>query len=214
MIDCCFSALWIVFLIISVFCTKNMSQDGKHDAIRKAIQQELLLHPKATLQDLYKNFFQGRFGPGHMIHTIDDAEQYLNKELSEATEFDSLPWQAVGYEKNFYRINLSLVRDGKIDFDELVSAFYESANSVEQPSLESWENEWNLILSIIEGLSLALPNFGQDKLVISENLKKGIVIGHHSAIYQNTYHPHYRIVTKFYFEKFYKMVNKTQDQIL
>jgi hypothetical protein len=179
----------------------------KKQLIKATIYEELKIHPKATLLDLYKNFFQGKFGPGHMIADSNAASDYFKKELQEATEFDSVLWQAVGEEKNYYRVNLSLVRDGKITAQQLIDAFIGSAKTVKPPSLESWQKDWDLILEIIKKMKLNLPNFEKDKLQIAQKLKKGIVIGDHSSIYTSTYHPHYRIVSKYYFEKLSKIAS-------
>jgi len=92
--------------------------------------------------------------------------------------------------------------------NQSIAAFTESANTSEPPSLELWKQEWNSILKIIEQLKLNLPNFENDKLQIAENLNNGIVAGHHSSIYRNTYHPHYRIVTKSHFEKLFEVATK------
>ena len=38
-----------------------------------------------------------------MISDLDAATNYLTRELKNATEFDSVLWQAVGYEERSYR---------------------------------------------------------------------------------------------------------------
>ena len=176
---------------------------AKKQLIIKAINEELKIHPKATLLDLYKNFFQGRFGPGHMIKDLRTARNYLKRELQQAVKFGPVLWQPVGHEKRYYRVNLCLVHDGKISMQQLIDSFVESANTAKPPALESWQMEWNEILKIIEQLELNLPDFEKDRRQIAENLKKGIVAGHHSPIYRNTYHPHYRIVSKLHFKKLF-----------
>lgn len=199
------------FLLISTVlnCTSFSNfviGNNREKAIRKTIHEELTVHPKATLLDLYKNFFQGKFGSGHMITDTAAASNYLKEELQSATQFDSVLWQPVGYEDSYYRVNLSLVRDGKIDMQQLIAAFTEKQNTSET-SLDAWKNEWNSILKIIEEMNLSLQNFEKDRLQIAEDLRKGIVIGHHSSIYLNIYHPHYRIVTKAHFLELYKKAN-------
>lgn len=198
--------LFLGMVYHSMSCLENVTDSMKKQLIIKTINEELKFHPKATLLDLYKNFFQGKFGPGHMIEDLNASTDYFMRELEQATEFDSTLWQAVGYEQHYYRVNLSLVRDGKISKDQLITAFTESANKAKPPSLETWKKEWNVILKIIEQMGLKLTNFENDKLQIAENLKEGIVVGHHSSIYRNSYHPHYRIVSKTHFEKLYKLV--------
>jgi hypothetical protein len=198
----------LIFIVNVIFISTLFPNNNREEEIRKAIKQELKLHPKATLIDLYKNFFQGRFGPGHMINNVEAASNYLKEELQSSTEFDSVLWQSVGYEDNYYRVNLSLVRDKKIDFEELLAAFTEKSDTSENIDIDKWKREWDSILEIIEKMNLSLPDFDEDKLQISDNLNKGIIIGHHSINFINNYHPHYRIVSKKHFLELYNKINR------
>ncbi len=197
-----FHVFYICFILLTTLpACQFLTHNEKKEMIVKTIQQELTYHQQATLLDLYKNFFQGRFGPGHMIDDPDAAMDYLKQEIENATQYDSVLYQEVGYEERYYRINLKLVQDGKITFQDLLTAFIESANTSEKISPETWEKEWNSILEIIEGMNLDLHDFERDKNQISENFKNGVIVGHHSPVYQETYHPHYRIVSSSYLKK-------------
>jgi len=179
----------------------------KRKLIEKNVQLELTLHPNATLLDLYKNFFQGEFGPGHMITSKDAAAKYIKEEIKNVQYYDTVLWQPVGYKELYYRINLSLIKDRKIDMEELLVAFTENREKSDKMSLSEWKDEWIFILKIIEKLNLKLQDFETDKMKIMKNLENGNIIGHHSETYLKTYHPHYRIVSKENFIKLYKMVN-------
>ncbi len=187
------------FCFILIFKSVIISQPHSllnENAVKRTVLLEIKLHPKATLLDLYKNFFQGKFGPGHLIKNRGSAENYLEYELTKAEEYDSILIQPVGYEENFFRINLILIKENKIEKGELIDAFVESANSVDKPEIVEWKEEWNSILQIIEEMDLNLLNYEEDKIKILNNLDEGIVIGHHSKTYLQHYHPHYRIVNK------------------
>ena len=59
-------------LLISFFCLLCLwvSAAEKVDfdkAVRTAVERQMQFYPKSTLKDLYKNFFQDKFGPGHII---------------------------------------------------------------------------------------------------------------------------------------------------
>jgi hypothetical protein len=54
--------LAVVAAILIVSCG-----DAKRERIRKAVENQLGAYPESTLQDLYKNFFQDYFGPGHIV---------------------------------------------------------------------------------------------------------------------------------------------------
>ena len=193
----------LLFLCVSFLFLINSCTDitVKKVLIQDAVQNELASHPQATLIDLYKLFFLGAFGPGHMIKDRQSAVDYLNRELQAATEFDSLPWQAAGYNKQYYRINLRLVKEGLICKDSLIEAFVQSANSAQPPSIESWKKEWQLIIGVIEEMDFNVAGFERDKKKIAEMLKNNQYVAHHSQTYLETYHPHYRIVNKKYFER-------------
>lgn len=40
---------------------------------------QMKTYPKSTLKDLYKNFFQDKFGPGHIISDTTSAGKFLKK---------------------------------------------------------------------------------------------------------------------------------------
>lgn len=189
------------FLMRTAFfaCIVAMSCERASDqslAVRQAAQEELQRYPRATLRDLYKFFFQGAYGPGHMIPSREFAAQYLEEELRTSTEFDTVRWQPVGHQGMYYRVNLNSIKDGAISQHALLEAFVQSANEAAPPSLESWRKDWRTILQVIESMQLDLPDFEEDKRKIVNMLAEGKVIGHHSEIFEQVYHPHYRVVNK------------------
>jgi len=189
--------LIVFFALVLLNCS---STNDETVAIRTAAQAELQRYPQASLLDLYKFFFQGAFGPGHLIPDEAAARRFLEHELNASTEFDSVRWQPVGHQGRYYRINLSLIKDGVIPQQKLLEAFVESANAASPPSLVEWRKEWQMILRVIAGMQLGLANFASDVLEIEKNLAEGKVIGHHSEMFEQLYHPHYRVVDKERFE--------------
>jgi len=117
------------------------------------------------------------------------------------TDFDSVLWQPVGYNKQYYRISLGLVKEGRLSEEELFNAFVQSADSSALPSIEEWIKEWNFVLNIIEAMNLKIINYEEDKSVLDDMLEEGNILVHHSNIYRKLYHPHYRVVNKKQFEK-------------
>lgn len=187
-------------LFICVFAMSCERAGDQSLAIRQAVQEELQRYPHATLRDLYKFFFQGAYGPGHMIPSREFAAQYLEEELRTSASFDTVRWQPVGHQGLYYRVNLSLVKDGDLSQEALLDAFVQSANEAAPPSKEDWRKEWQMILKIIESLQLNLPAFEEDRRKIADMLAEGKVIGHHSETFERLYHPHYRVVDKRRFE--------------
>ena len=62
----------LTFAIVSMlFFSCNMY--GQEDEIRQAVAGQMHIYPKSTLRDLYKNFFQDLFGPGHIVSDTASA---------------------------------------------------------------------------------------------------------------------------------------------
>ena len=69
----------IAFMLIS--CEYQIENE-----IKKSVKFQMRNYPESTLQDIYKNFFQDAFGPGHLI---EDAEASLNYLQIELGQFES-----------------------------------------------------------------------------------------------------------------------------
>lgn len=177
------------------------AQDNIELKIMQSVERQMSLYPKSTLQDLYKHFFQDRFGPGHILSDTSASANYLKQELAKSKRFDGAEYEPTGYLGNFYRVNLSIIKDGKVDFSTFFKAFVRSMEDFKLMPIEEWKIEWKKILKVIDLMKLDLPNFKQDCLSIDELLKKGNYVMHHSRIFNDTYELHYRIVEKEIFEK-------------
>ncbi len=193
--------LFLVLIIGCLFIYSCKKADIKDELIQNATLEEMRLHPEARLVDIYKFFFQGTFGPGHIISDKESALNYLQHELQNITDFDTVLWQPVGYNKQYYRVSLSLVKEGTLSEEELFNAFIQSADSSTVPSIEEWIEEWNFVLNIIKAMNLKIIDYQEDKRILDEMLKDGNILVRHSDIYRKVYHPHYRVVNKKQFNK-------------
>ena len=165
-------------------------------AVREAVSKQLELYPESRLQDLYKSFFQDRFGPGHIIHDRQSALDYILSELASADTLMGPRTETCGWQGNYVRVNLSVVADGIMTAEELTDALMASAKEVKQDDILSWKTEWTEILAIIEKSFPGIPELEEDKVQIDELLASGQYAYHHSAAYNAAYHPHYRIIAK------------------
>lgn len=173
----------------------------KEKQIVQFINSELHYYPKAQLADLYKNYFQDAYGPAHLIPDTTQAGKYLDWELRQPEWTDTLPYQALGINHDYYRINLLLVKNRTIPRDTLLLAMVESATLARNPDLESWKKEWNEVIAVIKKTKPNLPNMEADEKQINQVFSKGNVVMHHSKSYEETYHPHYRLVHRIVFER-------------
>jgi len=176
-------------------------QDDFERSVREAVTNQMNEYPKSTLRDLYKNFFQDRFGPGHLIADTAAAAAYLREELASFEQAKGAAYEPTGRLGNFYRVNLSVVKDAKVPAERLLDAFVRSANNVVAPTPDEWRKEWRAIDRIIRSMQLYLPNEEADHIEIKIFVDSGNYVMHHSSIYEETYEPHYRIVEKTIFEQ-------------
>lgn len=166
------------------------------EAVRAAISMQLKTCPESRLQDLYKSFFQDRFGPGHIIRDRESARNYILSELAGVDKLTGPRTEPCGWEGNYVRVNLSVIADGAMTADELTDALMASAKEVKEEDIERWKEEWKEIVAIIEKDYPVIPDLEADKAKIDELLASGQYAYHHSEAYNAAYHPHYRIIAK------------------
>ncbi len=179
----------------------NALAGNREKKIRQFVYGELKYYPEARLVDLYKNYFQDAYGPGHIISGTEQAGKYLDWELQQPGWTDTLPYQPLGINHDYYRINLLFVKNGTIPRDTMLLAMVESASLARTPEIKDWEEEWAQVLSVIKKMGLELPGMDKDEENIKQVLAKGDVVMHHSGHYVNAYNPHYRIVHRSVFER-------------
>lgn len=169
-------------------------------AVSEAIDRQMQSYPKSTLKDLYKSFFQDKFGPGHIIADTTGAGAYLRRELASYTETKGEVAEPTGWEGNFFRVNLSAIKENRVPYAVYLDAFFRSAQGIVPPALPDWIKEWEGIETVIRSKNLALPGYEADLAEINQNLEKGVYMGHHSAQYEEAYSPHYRIISRKIYE--------------
>ena len=194
----------LLCLLLSVACTR-------HNAVIDAVQAQLAEYPASRLQDVYKSFYQDRFGSGHMIADTAAVHAYLLYELELAAE-DSVPnpyYEPTGAEGRYVRVYLRSVNEGLLSADELFEAFIQSAQPAQQPE-QSWAEEWDAIVGQIRQAGITFPDFEQDneQLKIAAQANRAV---HHSDAYREKYHPHYRIVEKSIFQKIAEKFGSTKN---
>ncbi len=214
--------VFVIMLLCFPMCVSRADKSGNisEKRIGEAVIGQFTIYPKSRLSDIYKFFFQDKFGPGHLLADTALAGAYIRRELSEMDSVTFSPCiDSIGWENNFVRVNLVLIKKGVLSYRGLFEAFIESTAGYVLPDISSWEKEWNMILDVVSGievemiggniiprkggrkLSSVLPDFEEERLRIEQELKKGNYVGHHSRIFNEEYDPHYRIVSKSVYEK-------------
>ena len=195
----------LLFLSVSLALNSSVVKPDS-ELIRNAVIAQIEEYPESTLVDIYKNFFQGKFGPGHLLGgegKLVSARAYLMKECEVASEEENLcpDCEEVGLEGRYLRVNLNLIGADGIPFDAFFDAFARSAGSKVVPDVKQWRKEWKSIVSVIRKMKLDLPDFDRDRKAIDRMLSQGEYVMHHSRAFTDAYHPHYRLITKEIFEK-------------
>ncbi len=191
----------VLLPVLMAICLISCSGNPNEAAIRKAVERQMQTYPKSTLRDVYKNFFQDRFGPGHIISDTTAAGKYLRWELASSERFDGELYEPTGSCGNFYRVNLSLIKDGTIGYHTYFDAFVRSVNGITPPTVAEWADEWHEIVGVISRMNPRPSNFESDSVEIETLLKDGNYVMHHSNIFNETYSVHYRIIHRDIFEK-------------
>lgn len=179
-----------------LFAVSSCSSD-----VQRALTKQLETYPASTVQDVYKTFYQDRFGSEHMIRDTAAVRRYLSYELEVAAS-DSIPnpyYEPTGAEGRFVRVFLRGVNEGLITEEELLNAFLRSAKPTAQPE-QTWAEQWAQILACLDKnqLNQLDPDSVLPELQIAAETERAV---HHSNSYRQAYHPHYRIVEKSIFER-------------
>lgn len=194
-------------LLAMLLCCACAHNEYDIKAIRSSVRTQMTVYPASTLKDLYKNFFQDAFGPGHLMAGDDEGLEKMRTYLSSECEYartstpTSLPYyESIGWHGRFYRVSLSVINDGKVPFDTFLEAFMESARQFTLPPVEEWAKEWEVIENVIVEEGYNLPGFENDSRDIADLLAGGGYASHHSRQFDEAYAPHYRLIEKEIFE--------------
>ncbi len=189
-------------VLITMTLLMNSCTSFYRENIQKAVEYQLANYPASKLTDLYKNFFQDSYGPGHLLSDSAEAMKYLKEEVRNTYDFSlHEPAEAIGYKHRFVRVDLFLVRNGTIPFELFTRAFLSSARSFEVPEIDQWRKEWQRILQVTKRYKGQIEEFGKDQVAIDSLLRSGNYVIHHSRAYLETYDPHYRIIRKDIFDR-------------
>lgn len=171
------------------------------DSIAMALDYQIENYPASQYRDVYKNFMQDFFGPGHILADTAASGRYLRQELAEDGPFEGPLYEKTGFRGNFYRVNLSFIKDGTIPYDVFFPAFVESVQGITPPNGEDWMKTWNVIDSVIAAKGLQFPDEDIDRQALANQFADGNFIAHHSRRFNDSVHFHYRIISRDNFEK-------------
>lgn len=173
----------------------------KVDKITRLIKSEFEFHPKTQLIDYYKLFFQGTFGPEHIISNKSVARKFLKNELEESSVFEEIDYQNISYINEFYRVNLDVINKGIISFDNFLDAFFKSIKLKNKINHSEWMENWKNIEQQIITMKIPINNIEKQSAELWETIKNKQLVSH-SNVYRATYSPHYRLISS---EQFWRL---------
>ena len=181
-----------------LFCFIEILSKSSNEIDLSILREQIENHPNQTLQDVYKSCYQDEYGPGHLISNESSAINSLFQEIN-SIEKDYSPTTLIektGIYGNYLRVDLTLVRDGIVPFFVLFRALKISATIGGQKSDKNWDKIWNEIAQAIIDSDIRFENFEEDLDRLEKISKSDDKVVHHSEMYEDTYHPHYRIIEK------------------
>ena len=191
----------ILLLTLLLMPVNLWAQTSRTDSIRAALLYQKEHYPVSQYRDVYKNFMQDFFGPGHMINDKRAACDNLLKEMNSVEYYDGVDYEPTGFQGNFYRVNLRLISDGIVPYQTFLDTFVESVRGINPPDSQFWMDTWNEIDNQIKEIGWSFENEDADKKSLKEGFEKGNFVVHHSPAYNEVVNFHYRIISKDNFEK-------------
>lgn len=113
-----------------------------------------------------------------------------------------------GWYANFYRVDLTVLKDGLIPMNVFVDAFMKSADGIDTTFTSAWLEEWGETIRIVRRVVPDLHNFSTDSATIARLLSNGKYVVHHSSSFNKNYRPHYRIIRKDVLERIIMSLHK------
>ena len=190
--------LLMLLVVLPIFGCRQSSELTTRDFI----ELELAAYPESRAQDVYKSFCQDNLGPEHLIQDPVSAAHYLKEELRTYQEdLDSVryeapasPYDYVGDQNHYVRVDLSVILDGRITEEVFLDAFIRSANEGKRVTDEEWVKKWKKVSTILRKDFKDIPDLDRDLHTLDSLVAEGHYIMHHSQAYRDAYHPHYRII--------------------
>ena len=144
-----------IAIIGIMFPMVAIAQKVNPDDVKTAVERIMADYPLSTLQDIYKSFFQDKFGPEHIISDTIAARKYLLSELNR-TDIDSVVvLEPTGIKGNYIRVGLGAIKSGKVDVSVFLSTFIRSANVTDKSVIEQWASEWAEAVEVIDEMNLS-----------------------------------------------------------
>ena len=170
---------------------------------RQVLTDYMNRFPEAQLQDVYKFCFQDIYGPGHIIKDSASCANYILSEMEQMApgRFPYPDYEYAGIEGNYVRVNIKLIKDGKLELGRFVQLLMSSAKQDNPMPLYDWRGQWQRLQTILNNVHPRPNNFESDAQRLQQMFDRGEYVFHHSTRFNQAYAPHYRLIRRDLFEQ-------------
>lgn len=160
-------------------------------------------YPKLQITDIFKFLFQSSFGCEHLVSSEEATLGYIRRELESVQ--GSHEWRVDLLDGNYSRVHLSSI-GANLTPEVLTKHFCLSAKT-EDDGKEKLITKLEVARELIEegALPFSLQDFDCQHSLWRE---AGYPAIHHSDIFREEYHPHYRVIANEYVEDIHKLTKE------
>jgi len=151
-------------------------------------------HPEARIEDYYKIVFQSIFGPGHLVKDYKQMFHFLEEEWDVVIPDESFPFvQDISINVPVFRLSLQKCKAEAVSLQLIADVFFQGSSRFQNPLQEKFPE---ILVDLAEILVDSKFGFTQGEIeqVLPLNQGSDFPLKHHSWVYRDLYHPHYRVI--------------------
>jgi hypothetical protein len=170
-----------------------MSQVMQPIDFKPIVIDHYIRYPEMQVEDLYKLAHQAAMGSEHAVSDFQSARQWLFNELKTLPLTSVEPSiDVITPDRSIARVHLKPYIKSGGDPENLLQAFIQTANEF-HGSTDLLRSYWMDIKVLAQQGEIPFPDDSL-KSFIDRMIAAKFPAVHHSAQYEQAYHPHYRVV--------------------
>jgi len=170
--------------------------------------EQIQMHPAVQPQDIWKLCYQAAFGPEHLLHDLQGAREYLEKEYAATAEQDLPLYEPISAE--ICRVNLAAWKFHGLPLEWLFRIFAFSCGKRADGEALFWAYLQGAE-QVLSGVSVGFSCEDWKTYFLSQQ-EAGLSPVHHSAFYRQQETPAYRIVNR-RFVRLFPILQKAAEKI-
>ncbi|MBN2794252.1 MAG: hypothetical protein JXR88_02515 [Clostridia bacterium] len=185
-----------------------------NNSLLRILKEHQNTYPLMNFVDLIKIIYQNEFAGGHMIKNENVALQRLLEEMETIEKNNDRLFEPLG--NGLCRIQLKAAKDGILN--STLNRFFVLTANHRKGEVKSYEEKLDWFVHAIEQGAFEC-NIDEVLTYVQNQKDLGYPAMHHSALYNKTYQPAYRVVDdifRIYYEIFHRIdfLKKTKDKVI